>query len=264
MTPLGVQPTVVSSPTEGIYRLARADPGPFEPRAWGFARPDGTFGNRFDDPAVHLPPEQRFQVLYCATQRHATFGETLSSLRLSLPTAIGLQQVKDDESLESVLSRSVDPEAFRRGLIREEWRLQNVIGHTILNTDLQFVNLSSAETAQYLRHELAEEAVAHGATDIDQSLLMESRRGFTRQVARFFYEQRNADGSPSFAGIRYMSRHDLTWECWAIFVDRMKHVRGMPGIPQRIHPDDPDLMRIAALFELTIETVDGSGHYYRP
>ena len=86
-------------------------PGPFEPRSWAYAHPDGTFGNRFDDPVIHLPEAQRFQVLYCATKRH---------------------------------------------------------------------------------------------------------------------------------------------------------VAGMPALPQAIHPDDEDLLKIAALFDLTIETLGGSGYFYRP
>jgi hypothetical protein len=38
----------------------------------------------------------------------------------------------------------------------------------------------------------------------------------------------------------------------------------MPGIPETIFPDDPDLLEVASIFRLTIETVEGYGHYYRP
>ena len=41
-------------------------------------------------------------------------------------------------------------------------------------------------------------------------------------------------------------------------------MHGMPSLPDRIYPDDPDLLEIASIFRLTIETIDGSGHYYRP
>ncbi len=38
----------------------------------------------------------------------------------------------------------------------------------------------------------------------------------------------------------------------------------MPDRPETIPPDDPDLLEIASLFRLTIETIDGSGRYLRP
>lgn len=138
------------------------------------------------------------------------------------------------------------------------------MGHTILQPDTQFVDLGTAQTSQYLGEALAVQALAHGAIDIDQSLLMESRRGFTNAIARFVYELRNDDGAPRFAGIRYVSRLDSTWECWAVFADRMQHIPGMPDRPESIPPDDPGLLEIASIFRLTIETNDGSGRFVRP
>lgn len=254
----------VPPPVDGLFRLAYAFPGPFELRSWENAGPDGTFGNRFDDPALHLPPEDRFQALYCATKRHVTFAETLAALRPSLATLAGLASIRDEEPIESMLFGSTDPSEVRYGLVRADWRLPRVMGHTILDPRLQFVDLGTARTSQHLRSALAAEALAHGATDIDQSLLMESRRGFTNIVARYVYELRNEEGTPRFAGIRYSSRLDSNWECWALFADRMEHVPGMPSLPEKIQPDDPDLVEIASIFRLTIETMEGSGHDYRP
>lgn len=88
-------------------------------------------------------------------------------------------------------------------------------------------------------------------------------RNLTQEIARHIYEQ-EIDGEPLYAGIRYISRLGQDWECWAVFADRIRHIRGMPGPPQTVHPDDPDLLAIAALFSLTIETVEGHGQFYRP
>jgi hypothetical protein len=33
--------------------------------------------------------------------------------------------------------------------------------------------------------------------------------------------ERNPDGNPTYAGIRYLSRLNTSWECWAVF-DRVK------------------------------------------
>lgn len=256
--------SIVSPPVTGLYRLAYAFPGPFELRSWENADPDGTFGNRFDDPALHLPTDERFQVFYCATQRHVTFAETLASLFPSLATLAGMASIQDDESVESVQIGAADPDDPHYGLVRADWRLPRVMGHTILQPKLQFVDLGTAQTSQYLRQPLAAQALAHGATDIDLSLLMDSRRGFTNIVARYIYELCNEDGTPRFAGIRYISRLDTSWECWAVFADRIEHISGMPSLPELIYPDDPDLLEIASIFQLAIETVAGSGHYYRP
>ncbi len=38
----------------------------------------------------------------------------------------------------------------------------------------------------------------------------------------------------------------------------------MPGIPETIFLYDPDLLEVASIFRLTIETVEGFGQYYRP
>jgi hypothetical protein len=61
-----------------------------------------------------------------------------------------------------------------------------------------------------------------------------------------------------------ISRLDQDWECWAIFADRICHIPGMPGIPETIFLYDPDLLEVASIFRLTIETVEGFGQYYRP
>ncbi|HET9662579.1 MAG TPA: hypothetical protein VFP05_19780 [Thermomicrobiales bacterium] len=60
------------------------------------------------------------------------------------------------------------------------------------------------------------------------------------------------------------TRLDQDWECWAIFANRIRHIPGMPGTPEPIFPDDPDLLEVASIFRLPIETVEGYGHYYRP
>ena len=45
-----------------IYRLGRK-PDPWAPPDWASAGPDGTFGNRFDD------PDATYRVLYASSQR---------------------------------------------------------------------------------------------------------------------------------------------------------------------------------------------------
>jgi hypothetical protein len=69
----------VPPPASPIFRVARGDDGPptdpFAPPPWERADADGTFGNRFDDPgqADGIPEEERFRVVYVATQREGAF-----------------------------------------------------------------------------------------------------------------------------------------------------------------------------------------------
>ena len=49
------------TPPETIYRIGRK-PDPWQPPDWSRANPDGTFGNRFDD------PEGYYRVLYAASR----------------------------------------------------------------------------------------------------------------------------------------------------------------------------------------------------
>jgi hypothetical protein len=53
---------VTKTPTAPLFRLGRK-PDPWNPPDWSRAQPDGTFGNRFDD------PQGNYRVLYAATQR---------------------------------------------------------------------------------------------------------------------------------------------------------------------------------------------------
>lgn len=253
-------------PPGGMYRLARGPADPFTPPDWDRADEDGTFGNRFDDPAADEGklPAERFRVIYCATQRVATFGETIARFRPSLTLLSQLEAIDDDEPLNESLSGAVDPEDPQRGLIPADWRLRRRIGHTVLDPSLVFVDITNAATMQHLRTAVAPLADRLHITDIDLSSLTSQQRRLTQGVARYIYDRVDSSGTPRFAGIRYPSRLNSEWECWAIFDDRIRHVQGCPGFPTTILADDEDVLHVAKLFGLTIEVFTGQGQYIRP
>jgi len=127
------QLVVIPPPAEGLYRLRRGPAEPFAPSDWERAHDDGTFGNRFDDPSAdeETPPESQFRTVYCATQRVATFGETVARFRPSPTLLANLEAVDDDESIEESLASAVDPQDVRRGLIPADWRLRRRVDHTV-------------------------------------------------------------------------------------------------------------------------------------
>ena len=96
------------TPTGPVFRLARAvDPWAWP--SWDQARPDGTFGNRWDDPAGP------YRVLYASSTRFGTLIETLSPFRPDLDVVAGLRGIEGDE--EPVAAGTIPREWFERRLM---------------------------------------------------------------------------------------------------------------------------------------------------
>ena len=216
----------------------------FAPPDWAYALPDGTFGNRFDDPSADkgVPEEKRYRAIYCATERAGAFGETIARFRPSIELLAGLEAVEDDEAL--------DPE-LEGGVVPEEWRLSRRVGSTRLATGLLFADLIAPETMRVLRKDLAAVAEKLGLEDLDLSAVTGSHRCLTQEAARYVYGLNDPSGQPLFAGIRYLSRLNPSWELWAVFHDRMRHEPGEVAEPIRV--DDPGLVEAATLLGLRVE-----------
>lgn len=171
----------VSPPREGVYRLSRGV-APFAPPDWEYAKEDGTFGNRFDDPTAHLgrAPEKRFRAIYCATQRLATFGETLARFRVSSSVLAGLDAIDDDESTEDALAGAIDPEDRTRGLVSADWRRKRRICQAMLDRGTRYADIGDHKSMHYLRAELAPLAAKYQIGDVDLSALTSQKRAFTQ------------------------------------------------------------------------------------
>ncbi len=86
----------------------------------------------------------------------------------------------------------------------------------------------------------------------------------TQHCARYIYEQMDEVGQPCFAGIRYPSRHNLDWTCWAVFEDRMVFDPSFNEFHDtRIDPKDPDLLQVLQLFGLSLEAIRGHNEFIR-
>ena len=154
----------------------------------------------------------------------------------------GLEQVKDEEPLDFELEGGVVP---------EEWRLSRRVGSTRLASGLPFVDLAAPETMGVLREELAAVAEGLGLEDLDLSAGTGPHRRMTQEDARYVYGITERSGGPAYAGIRYLSRLNPSWELWAVFHDRMRHEPGEVAEP--IRADDPGLVEAAALLGLRVE-----------
>jgi len=95
--------------------------------------------------------------------------------------------------------------------------------------------------------------------DIDFSTVVGPQRIFTQEIARYVYDQGQTTGVPRYAGLRYLSRLNPFWECWAIFSDRLSYnVVQATTIPA----NHPGLYEAARILELAIKV--STGRYLYP
>jgi len=227
----------VAAPRGPVYRVGRA-PRPLAPPSWAYAEADGTFGNRFDDPSARrgATPDERFRMLYFATTSAGAFGETIARRR---------------PNLESLTRAGVT--AVPRPVVSASWRQVRRLGVTVLMTPLPFVDIAAAATLTALRPALAPVALVAlelGLSDVDLSAVTGPGRLLTQEAARYIYEQRDIAGAPRYAGVRYLSRLNPDWDCWAVLRSGTE-----------IRADDPGLYEASALLALGVEDDHGRRHY---
>jgi hypothetical protein len=227
------QPATVQTPTSPVYRVGRG-PDPFAPPDWLYAQTDGTFGGRFDDPSGRrgIPTSSRFRVLYFATEPAGAFAEVLAHFR-------------PDLAVLAALGSSPPPAA----IVPTAWRIVRRLGATILNVRGSFVDIGDAQTLKMFRHVLAPTALALNVPDLDLSAFSGPARRLTQEAARFVYEQHDHGGAPLYAGIRYTSRLHRSWECWAVFSDRLRLAAARVEF---ITAHDPGLLQAASVLGLKV------------
>ena len=180
-------------PEKPLYRVARP-PDAWAWPDWSYAGPEGTVGNRYDDPEVS------YRVLYASSQRIGAFVETLARFRPDLEVLAELQEIEgDDEPLAGV---------------PRTWLERRLVGEATVQG--RFVDVGDARSLATLRSELAASAIHFGLDEIDAATIrLRAPRAFTQTMSRFVYEQRDEQGS--FAGIRYGSRLGDQFVNWATF-----------------------------------------------
>jgi hypothetical protein len=161
-----------------------------------FVGPDGTFGNRWDDPAGI------YRVLYACSQRVGAFVETLARYRPDLKVVAGLAEIDGPE------------DGLPPGVVPLSWLDTRACGDA--TCEGSFADIGEGRSLAILRMALASRAVYYGFTDIDGAIIRSSApRGFTQEISRFVYESN--DAGRRFTGIRYLSRLGNEFVNWAIF-----------------------------------------------
>jgi hypothetical protein len=222
----------IASPGAGVWRVGRTpDPIEFPAPPKADELDHSRAGNRFDSPT------ENFRVCDFATDLEACFGETLARFRP-----------------DPALVAAADERGFMpAGEVPADWRNQRIAVQaefmpSELLPELRFLDVEALSTRRKLRTELASLLAYYGYQDLDIPTVRGGDRRITRWIAKWAFEHRDADGLPVFAGIRYLSRLNTDWECWAVFHDvEIKEISREP-----IERENLALKTIARHFDLTV------------
>ena len=215
-------------PSGPLFRVGR-DRDAWAVPDWAYAKEDGTFGNRFDDPMGV------YRVLYASSQRLGCFVETLARFRVDVSFVADLALMENGED---------DFTAF--GTVRRAWIIGRCIGTA--NVEGEYADLYALGWVSHLRTALAGIAVKLGMKDFDLSSLEPAEpRILTQQASRIAFEL-------GYAGVFYHSRYGHSIENWAIFEDWTMSERFPVHQPnsRKIAEDDPDLMEALRVLGLIL------------
>jgi hypothetical protein len=224
------------TPDGRLWRIGRS-PDPWAWPDWSHAAADGTFGNRWDDPAGS------YRVLYAASGRLGAFIEVLARFRPDPQVVAGLAGVRGDAG------RTLPP-----GAVPASWLRSRRIGEaSIAGT---FADVGHSASLARIRRQLGVRLARYRLPDLDGSAIrLRAPRRLTQEISRWVYEQTAADGRRAFAGIAYLSRLGDELRNWAIFEPASaREARVLPRDVRvhRIRADDPDLRRALELLGLEL------------
>lgn len=139
------------------------------------------------------------------------------------------------------------------GQVPADWRHQRLLVKvdfeaTTARPVLRFLDVEARETREHLRKQLGQILAFYDQGDLDVATVRGGDRRVTRWIAKWAFDARQKDGRRAYAGIRYLSRLDTKWECWAVFDD----VEIVELTREPITRRNPDLLSIARSFELTV------------
>lgn len=215
----------VAIPTGPLYRLARR-PDPWAWPDWAFAGPDGTFGNRYDD------PRSEYRVLYAGSDRLTCFLETLARFRPD-PHVVAAAIAPDP--------RDGDHPTAPAGQVPVTWVEGRAIG--TIDVTWPFADVGTRASLAHLRAALPDVLVRHGLGDLDGATVRASApRSVTQAVSRHVYEEAET------VGVRYLSRLGDDGVNWAI----QEPVSLPPSRSEDVAADDPDLVAAVGLFGLAL------------
>jgi hypothetical protein len=233
-------PDLLVAPQAGVWRVGREPDllsASLSSNSSELGKPNT--GNRFDSPTG------AYGVRYFATELDGCYGETLARFRADKKLA----KVIGDEWSELGFMNVGDIPADwrqRRGAVRVCFPDEGA--NATFSTGVRFLDIESVQTREALLPDFEPLLKFYGYPDLDVAVVRGHDRRITRYISQWTYEQRDEDDRPLYAGIRYLSRLNSDWECWAVF-----DYVGIEELTRRpILAHDEALKRIAKLYGLTV------------
>jgi len=207
-----------------LHRVGRA-PDAWAWPLWAYAGEDGTFGNRFDDPAGE------YRVLYASSPRVGALLETLARYRTD-PVLVAAYEEMANEDEDRERYPTISP-----GVVPGQWCASRRIGAA--RHDGPFADIGQSTSLAQLRAALASRLVHYGLEDLDGGeLRRRAPRALTQEISRFVFERAVAEDGERLLGIRYLSRLGDDIENWAIFEGSEPYDK----TSEEISREDPDLL----------------------
>lgn len=223
----GLKP--VSSDTV-VYRIGR-QPDPWAWPDWSHTGPDGTFGNRYDD------PHGEYRTLYASSDRLGAFLETLAWYRPD--PAIVATKIDGD-------ARDLDYPTSPPGVLHRTWFDKSLLGMARISGI--FADIGHSASIAYLREKMAARLLHYELDDLDAAAIrLQIPRRFTQEISRLIYDSVPEDAE-RYNGVRYLSRLGDEIENWAIFEPfEFKEVTHKP-----LAEDDADFQNALKLLDLKL------------
>ena len=223
------EPALLSAPPH-LWLVVRSV-APSAPQSLEIPRPGRwPTGSRFDSATGS------FRVTYLGSTLQACLGESLSVLRPKADIALEVEG-------EWRQRNWMEP-----GSIAADWRHRRRVIKVEIASRRSFLNLESPAVTSELDSTLQATIAALGYEHLDQELLRGPDRRVTTFLSDHLWKQTDDHGQPRFAGIRYRSRHNIDWECWAVFEQTP-----LNAVEQlTLDEDDPAVVEVGSFFNLRI------------
>jgi hypothetical protein len=199
---------VVEASPAGVWRVGRSpDPLALSDPLSPSELDEPHTGNRFDSPTG------AYRTLYFATDLAGCYGETLARFR---PDTALIELLKDEWEERGWMNLGEVPAAWRQRRLAVRARF---LATGRFASGVRFLDVEARQTREALKIELAGLLSYWGHEELDVSTVRGGDRRVTRLISQWAYDQSDSAGRPLYAGIRYLSRLDTEWECWAVFED---------------------------------------------
>ncbi len=102
-------------------------------------------------------------------------------------------------------------------MLPADWRDKRTAVSVKVADKRPFLDIEGMSTRTTLLANMASDLAALGVDHLDVPDIRGSDRRVSRAISEWVHRQRGSDNKRLYAGIRYASKLNSNWECWAVF-----------------------------------------------